>query len=450
MSKKGKILIVDDDPLNLEALQQTFKDDYDVLAAESGPQGLEILGKNPDTDAVVLDIRMARMDGLETARHIGDKFPDLPVIFHTGYAGQYSESSIQEEYRPFDYIGKNERPIRLTRAVENAVVLHRLKTNPSDLARYAREQYGLVGHSPRMLEVYRTIEQIAPTPNKVMILGATGTGKELVARAIHFRSTRKDREMVPFSCTHKSQELVESELFGHLKGAFTGAIADRPGIFEFANEGTVFLDEIGDLDLNTQGKLLRVLEVGEMQRIGSPEIVNVDVRLICATNRDLAQLVAEGRFRDDLYYRLKGVVIHMPRLSERRQDIPELIDYFIERYCVKADRAVKVFDQEARDLLLEYEWPGNVRQLQDTVHTLIDLTPSYFITRKDVERALHYEGYAGPNGGGFSTMVDDYKRLLLIRALDRHENNMSAAARELQLDPSNLRKQLKNLDIMPT
>jgi two-component system, NtrC family, nitrogen regulation response regulator NtrX len=449
MNKNGKILIVDDDPLNLEALHQMFIDDYEVLLADSGPRGLEMLDENPGINAIVLDIRMARMDGLETARHIGERFPDMPVIFHTGYPGQYSESTIQKEYKPFDYVGKNERSIRLTRAVENAVILHKLKSNPTDLARHAREQYGLVGHSPLMLEVYRTIEQIAPTPNKVMILGATGTGKELVARAIHRRSARKDREIVPFSCTHKSQELVESELFGHLKGAFTGAIADRPGIFEYADKGTVFLDEIGDLDLNTQGKLLRVLEVGQMQRVGSPEIVHVDVRLICATNRDLAQLVAEGKFRDDLYYRLKGVVIHLPKLSERRQDIPELIDYFIEGYCSRADRAVKVFDQEARDLLLEYDWQGNVRQLQDTVHTLIDLTPSYFITRKDVEKTLRYEATMHNNGDGFSNMVDEYKRLVLIRALDRFNGNVSAAARELQLDPSNMRKQLKNLDIMP-
>jgi two-component system, NtrC family, nitrogen regulation response regulator NtrX len=449
MNKNGKILIVDDDPLNLEALHQMFIDDYEVLLADSGPRGLEMLDENPGINAIVLDIRMARMDGLETARHIGERFPDLPVIFHTGYPGQYSESTIQKEYKPFDYVGKNERSIRLTRAVENAVILHKLKSNPTDLARHAREQYGLVGHSPLMLEVYRTIEQIAPTPNKVMILGATGTGKELVARAIHRRSARKDREIVPFSCTHKSQELVESELFGHLKGAFTGAIADRPGIFEYADNGTVCLDEIGDLDLNTQGKLLRVLEVGQMQRVGSPEIVHVDVRLICATNRDLAQLVAEGKFRDDLYYRLKGVVIHLPKLSERRQDIPELIDYFIEGYCSRADRAVKVFDQEARDLLLEYDWQGNVRQLQDTVHTLIDLTPSYFITRKDVEKTLRYEATMHNNGDGFSNMVDEYKRLVLIRALDRFNGNVSAAARELQLDPSNMRKQLKNLDIMP-
>ncbi len=449
MSKSGKILVIDDDPLNLEALQQTFIDDYEVLLAESGPDGLRLLAEHPDADAVVLDIRMARMDGLETARHIGDKFPDLPLIFHTGYPGQYSESSIQKEYRPFDYIGKNERPMRLTRAVANAVALHQLKTNPTDLARHAREQYGLVGHSPRMLDVYRTIEQIAPTPNKVMILGATGTGKELVARAIHFRSARKDRQLVPFSCTHKSQELVGAELFGHLKGAFTGAIADQPGIFEHADRGTVFLDEIGDLDLNTQVKLLRVLEAGEIQRVGSPEIVKVDVRLICATNRDLARMVADGTFRDDLYFRLKGVVIQTPKLTERRQDIPELIDYFIERYCIRADRAVKVFDQEARDLLLEYDWPGNVRQLQDTVHTLIDLTPSYFITRNDVERTLGYKAKMNSNGGGYSNLVDEYKRLLLIRALDRHKGNISAAARELQLDPSNMRKQLKALDIMP-
>ncbi len=264
MDKPGRILVVDDDPLVLEALGQTFSDEYQVVTASSGGEAIDIISSDQDIETVVLDIKMARMDGLQTASRLKEINPELPIIFHTGYPGDYSEDEIEKGHHPFDYVGKNERPARLKRAVKNALTFYRLKSGHSDLVAIACEEYGMVGKSMAMLDVYRTIEKIGPTDNKVMILGPTGTGKELVARAIHRRSKRTDNPLAIFNCNHKAPDLVESELFGHLKGSFTGAVADRIGMFEYADRGTVFLDEIGDLDITTQAKILRVLETGEM------------------------------------------------------------------------------------------------------------------------------------------------------------------------------------------
>ncbi len=447
MAKTGKILIVDDDPLVLEALFEIFTDDYEVILADSGKEALKLLDRHGDLDTVVLDIRMARMDGLETACKIRDVNPGLPVIFHTGYPGDYSEREIDSDHKPFDYVGKNERPSRLQRSVRNAVYMHRLEAHSSDLVELARRQHGMVGRSRLMREVYQTIEKVGPTDNKVMILGPTGTGKELVARAIHRSSRRAKRRLAVFNCNHKAPDLVESELFGHLRGSFTGAVSDSIGMFEYADGGTLFLDEIGNLDITTQGKLLRVLETGEMHRIGSPEIIRVDVRLICAANTDLEKMIEEKTFRQDLYYRLKGIRIMLPALSERREDIPDLIDFFTENYCRKRDDGIKVFEPGARDLMIEYSWPGNVRQLQDTVQSLIDLSLSHLITRKEVEQYLSYAGAEQNGQGGLADRIREFKKLTIIQALARNSGNVSAAARELKVDASNLSKIIKDLDI---
>jgi len=452
MNKFGNILLIDDDPAVLEALRQTFVDDYNVLTALSGQEGVEsIQREGRRLDAVVLDIRMAKMDGLETATRIKDINPDIPIIFHTGYPGKYSQTEIDSKHQPYDYVSKSEHPARLLRSVRNAVSCHRIRYGSTDLIADARENYGLVGKSTAMQEIYRTIEKIAPTDNKVVILGPTGTGKELIARAIHKRSTRSDKRLAIFNCNHKAPDLVESELFGHLKGSFTGAVEDRIGMFEYADTGTLFLDEIGDLDITTQGKLLRVLETGEMHRLGSPEVIRVDVRLICATNLDLVKLVAERKFREDLYYRLKGITIPIPPLSERREDIPDLIDYFMEEYAQKKEDGLKVFESSARDLLIEFDWPGNVRQLLDTVQSLIDLSPSYFVSRDEVRQylgqALEFSEHSSNGHASLTKQVKDFKRLVLIRTLDSNGNNVSAAARSLNVDASNLRKLIKSLDI---
>jgi two-component system nitrogen regulation response regulator NtrX len=447
MSKIGKILIVDDDSLILESLYEAFIDDYDVLTASSGQEGLDILEANPDIEAVVLDIKMAKMDGLETASRIQKINPDLPIIFCTGFPGDYSESQIDNEFKPFEYIVKNERPSKLHRAVRNAITQYNLKMGKSDITEIARKEYSMVGSSKVMQEVYQLIEQVAPTENKIMILGPTGTGKELVARAIHKRSCRSGERMAILNCNHKSPDLIESELFGHLKGSFTGATADRLGIIEYADQGTLFLDEIGDLDITTQAKLLRVLETGEMQKLGSSEIKKVNVRLICATNCDLKQMIKENKFREDLYYRLKGIVINLPALSDRRGDIPELVEYFNQSHCMQFGNGIKVFEPEAIGLLTEYDWPGNVRQLADTIRSLIDLTNSSFISSADVRKYLELDSKDLAESSSFNDRVNNYKRTVIRQALARHNNNVSAAARELSIDPSNLNKMIKSLDI---
>lgn len=449
MTMFGTILLVDDDPLVLEVLVETFCDDYEVISVSSGEEALVALGRSPNINAIVLDIRMEGMDGLQTATLIRDINPDIPVVFHTGYPGDFSESTVDSEYQPFDYVGKNERPIRLERAVKNAVAFHKLSVNRDDLVEKALNGFGMVGRSNQMQLVYRMIAKVGPTNSKVVILGPTGSGKELVARAIHAQSKRSDKRLVIFNCSHKSHELIESELFGHLKGSFTGAIEDQMGVFEYADGGTLFLDEIGDLDATTQVKLLRVLETGEMSRIGSPEVIRVDVRLICATHRNLLAEVKNGTFREDLVYRLNGVTITLSSLKERREDIPELIDYFLRRYCKRNDHGLKIFQPEARKLLIEYDWPGNVRQLMDAVQSLIDIVPSFFISKSDVVNYLEFAGLTdSTNDNGFQDKVRDFKRTLLIQALDSSGHNMSAAARILSLDPSNFRKLAKGLDLI--
>lgn len=443
---RGKILIVDDDPLVLEALREIFLDRYEVILATSGQEALDQLRSHTDTATIILDIRMAKMDGFQTARRIRDIPLDIPIIFHTGYPGEYSHKQRDAEQQ-YDYIGKNENPERLEIAVRNAVRSSLFRTHPEALIAYAREMFEMVGQSHQMLEIYRQIDEIGPKDQKVLILGETGTGKELVAKAIHRLSPRFGQPIVAYNCSQKAPDLVADELFGHFKGAFTGANSDKVGLLQHANKGTVFLDEIGELDHNTQVNLLRVLEGGEILRLGATETEQVDVRLICATNADLAGMVDQGQFRSDLYFRIRGTVITLPSLRERREDIPALIDYFVEKYCDEARIDPKYFDQEGRDLLIEHNWRGNVRELYEKIKALLADTPSYFISRRDVLNQLEIGDKAAGIPNDFDEAVKDFKRILIVKALDRHKGNVSKVAREFGKDPANMRKQIDNLGI---
>ncbi|PKK84253.1 MAG: hypothetical protein CVT49_04605 [candidate division Zixibacteria bacterium HGW-Zixibacteria-1] len=447
MEKQGRILIVDDDSLVRESLYETFIDEFEVLTAASGAEALTLVKNDAELDAVVLDIKMAGMDGLETASAISKINSRLPIILYTGYPGDFSESRIDRQYHPFDYVAKSDQPVRLYRAVKNAVGFHQLEKKSAELVAMARTEYGMVGKSDVMRSVYRTIEKIAPTESKVMIIGPTGSGKELVARAIHRRSARSHKRLGILNCNHKQPDLVESQLFGHLKGSFTGAIDDRIGMFEYADGGTLFLDEISDLDQTSQMKLLRVLETGECQKLGSPGIEKADVRVICATNRNLEEMVAAGDFREDLYYRLKMVTIVLPALKERREDIPDLIDHVVEYYSMHNEDGFKIFEPAAIDLLVEYGWPGNVRELIHTVRAVMDLSASYYVTRDDVERQLSFPGYGDNGSMSYSDQLKEMKKLIIIKALAQSNYNISAAARLLSLDKSNLHKMIKELEI---
>ena len=452
MGNHYKILLVDDDPRVLEMLDQLFKNEYSTLLASSGKESIELIQKNEDVAAVVMDIKMSEMDGVEAARVIRQIAPGVPVIFHTGYPGDFDEDEIDERERPFDYIQKGEPVSKLTRSVRNAVESFRLKKNDHAwMAGHAEQNYGLIGDSAPMQQVYQLIRRVSASDTKVIIMGETGTGKELAARAIHFNSRRKDSHFAFLSCNRKSPDIIESELFGHIKGAFTGAIENRIGLFEYANHGSVFLDEVGDLDISTQGKLLRVLESGEFQSIGSPEVKTTDIRILCATHKNLEDLTNGGHFRQDLYFRLKGITIIMPPLRERRGDIPKLVERFKDKFTIEQGLPPKIFDTTALDALAQHDWPGNVRQLLETVESLIILCDSDIIVAHDVQSYLGKlpssdHGTAGMTKN-LAIRLREFRRSCILEALSETNGNVSAAASLLGLDPSNLRRLMKSLEI---
>ncbi len=444
----ASVLVVDDDKLVLQGVELLLEDDFRVTLASGGAEALGILSEESSIDVILLDIKMAKMDGFMLAREIRLSNRNIPIIFHTGYPGDYSEDEIDRDCQPFDYVQKGESVSRLVRAIRNAASLGQLKRRSSGLVDKYNRSYGLIGSSVVMRNIFEQIERVAPSSSKVMITGQTGVGKELIAKSIHRGSSRSENRLVIFNCSHKSSDMIESELFGHIRGSFTGAVQDRIGLFEYADGGTVFLDEIGNLDLRSQTKLLRAIETGEFQRVGSPEMVKADFRLLCATHLDLQAMVASGDFREDLYYRLKGIAIHVPPLTERREDIPELVAYFLNEAYTRHDAGTKLFDPDAMDVLIEYDWPGNVRHLADAVHSLAILTPSSIIGSEDVLAFLGLESTLQPTRAtSFQSRVSEFKRTLLIQTLARCDHNYSSAARHLSLDPSNLRKIVKQLEV---
>lgn len=442
------VLLVDDDKYVLDGLAILLEEDYSLKTASSGSEALRIVADDDEIAVVVLDIKMPGMDGIECAREIRKLRPELPVIFHTGFPGLYSENEISRLEQPFDYVEKGSAVSRLCRSVHNAFEGFLLKRQVAD-SRLESSHMGLVGESLPMQAIRQAIIRVAPTDTKVMILGDTGTGKELVARALYRLSNRSHQRLAIFNCNHKAPDLAESELFGHSKGAFTGAVADRVGLFEYADGGTVFLDEIGDLDITTQAKILRVLESGEYQTVGdTPKLRTTDVRVLCATHRNLEQIVSEGKFREDLYYRLKGVVIKLPTLRERKEDIPLLVSRLVDRLTVgSALMPQKMFDRSAVDALMEQDWPGNVRELFDVVEALLILTDSDIIMDSDVETLLGGKMSDRPISGGLSQRTNEYRKNLIISALQDTNGNVAAAARILEIDPANLRKLIKSLGI---
>ena len=437
-----KILLVDDDPQVLEVLKELFCDEYDVIVASSGAESVVIVESTPEIATAVLDIKMSDMDGIATGRAIREIDSSIPIIFHTGYPGDYEEDDIERDEHPYDFVQKGRSSTRLMRSVHNAVESWANGRAGRSLIEQAESVYGMIGRSKGMVEVFRLIGKVGPSDSKVMILGETGTGKELVARAIHTLSSRRNEHLAIFNCNHKAPDLVESELFGHTRGAFTGAATDRMGLFEYANCGTVFLDEIGDLDITTQAKLLRVLETGEYQKIGSPDERRTDVRVLCATHKDLQQMVSEGSFREDLYFRLKGVRIVIPPLRQRREDIPVLVRKFTDRFTIERDSAPRIFDTSAMNILIEADWPGNVRQLQDTIQSLIVLSDSELIIADDVRNYLDIDQSA--HGAGLSERLRELERTLIIEALCETGYNITAAALLLEIERATLSKKIKS------
>jgi two-component system nitrogen regulation response regulator NtrX len=369
-----KILIIEDEATIRRVLIKILSeenDSYIVEEAEDGIKGVEMI-KNEDYDLVLCDIKMPKMDGVEVLEAVKKIKPEIPMVMISGH-GDLETAVNTMRLGAFDYISKPPDLNRLLNTVRNALDKKQLVVENKNLKKKVSKNYQMIGNSNEINHIRTMIDKVAPTDARVLITGPNGTGKELVAHQLHEKSDRSTAAIIEVNCAAIPSELIESELFGHVKGAFTSAIKDRAGKFEAAHKGTIFLDEIGDMSLAAQAKVLRALQENLIQRVGADKDIKVDVRVIAATNKDLKKEIAEGRFREDLYHRLAVIIINVPSLNERRKDIPELIEHFTNKIAVEQGNSVKSFSKQAIKLLQEYDWTGNIRELRNVVERLIIL-----------------------------------------------------------------------------
>ena len=370
----SKILIIEDEGAIRRVLMKILSEEntsYTVEEAEDGAAGYEKI-KNTDYDLVLCDIKMPKMDGVELLEAVKKIKPEIPMVMISGH-GDMETAINTMRLGAFDYISKPPDLNRLLNTVRNALDKKQLVVENTLLKKKVSKNYEIIGESEAINHIKLLIEKVAPTEARVLITGANGTGKELVAHQLHEKSERANFPLVEVNCAAIPSELIESELFGHVKGAFTSAVKDRAGKFEAADKGTIFLDEIGDMSLSAQAKVLRALQENVITRVGADKDIKVDVRVIAATNKDLKKEIAEGRFREDLYHRLAVILIKVPELNERREDIPMLITHFAEKIASEQGTAVKSFSIKAIQLLQEYDWTGNIRELRNVVERLIIL-----------------------------------------------------------------------------
>jgi DNA-binding NtrC family response regulator len=370
----SKILIIEDEGAIRRVLLKILSEEnstYIVEEAEDGAAGYEKI-QNTDYDLVLCDIKMPKMDGVELLEAVKKIKPEIPIVMISGH-GDMETAINTMRLGAFDYISKPPDLNRLLNTVRNALDKKQLVVENTLLKKKVSKNYEIIGESEAINHIKLLIEKVAPTEARVLITGANGTGKELVAHQLHEKSERANFPLVEVNCAAIPSELIESELFGHVKGAFTSAVKDRAGKFEAADKGTIFLDEIGDMSLSAQAKVLRALQENVITRVGADKDIKVDVRVIAATNKDLKKEIAEGRFREDLYHRLAVILIKVPELNERREDIPMLITHFAEKIAYEQGTAVKSFSIKAIQLLQEYDWTGNIRELRNVVERLIIL-----------------------------------------------------------------------------
>ena len=380
----SKILIIEDEASIRRVLVKILTEEntqYKVFEAEDGLAGTEMI-KNTDFDLVLCDIKMPKMDGVEVLEAVKKIKPEIPMVMISGH-GDLDTAVNTMRLGAFDYISKPPDLNRLLNTIRNALEKKQLVVENKRLKTKVSKQYEMVGNSPSIEAVKSIIDKVAPTEARVLITGPNGTGKELVAHWLHQKSSRSNGPMIEVNCAAIPGELIESELFGHIKGAFTSAHKDRAGKFEAANKGTIFLDEIGDMSLSAQAKVLRALQESRIQRVGSDKDIKVNVRVIAATNKNLKKEILEGRFREDLYHRLAVILIKVPSLNDRREDIPLLVDYFADKIAVEQGTSKKSFSTEALSLLKSYDWTGNIRELRNVVERLIILGESE-VTVSDV------------------------------------------------------------------
>ena len=453
------ILIVDDEPGVRSALGGVLRDEgYEVDAVDSGEACLDRLTHQP-YDVVVLDIWLPGMDGLATLARMRERQIDVQVVVISGHGN--IESAVRAiKMGAFDFV---EKPLSLEKTVlvvRNALRQRRLEAENQALRARVDAQHTMIGESYAMVQLREQVATAAPTNGRVLIFGENGTGKELVARNIHLMSRRRNGPFVEVNCAAIPEELIESELFGHVRGAFTGAVADRRGKFEAAHGGTIFLDEIGDMSLKTQAKVLRVLQEQVMEAVGGSARIKVDARVLAATNKDLPTEIRAGRFREDLYFRLNVIPIFVPPLRERQEDIPLLADHFMAMLAREYGRRAKSFDHEAMAALQRYPWPGNVRELRNLVERLMIMVPGERITARDLTfldqgaavSAFNSSPEPAARGAAMTPLHDardQFERDYILRALAVQQGNISRTADMLGIERSNLYRKMRGFGIAP-
>jgi len=450
-----QILIVDDEPRIRSSLEGLLQEEgYSVRSCGTGEKAVETL-RNKSVDVVLLDVVLPGIDGLETLKRIREHNPSMKVLMMSGQS-DLNTAVKATKLGGYNFFQKPLNPDQLLLELKNIADQMILGRKVNSLETLVGREEKMVGHSPAMLKLQEAVERAAPSEGRVLIFGENGTGKELVAKAIHRKSARKASAFVSLNCAALPQDLVESELFGYEKGAFTGAVRKKPGRFEMADGGSLFLDEIGDMGLETQAKLLRVLQENEAVRVGGNTPYKFDVRIISATNKNLMMEIEEGRFREDLFYRLKVIPLDVPPLRNRKEDIPLLAQYFLRQICEKTGKGMKRWAGRALKILQHYPWPGNVRELRNLVERLVIMSGGETIDEQEVmdvlpfspspsfsKREIPLEGEAL----SLRKMVEEFERDVLVEGYREAGGNVSKLARKLKIDRANLHRKLKTYGI---
>ncbi len=448
MNDRTRILVVDDEQIMRDSLSDWLRlDGYEVEAVEDGYKALEKV-KKEHWDALFVDLKMPRMDGIEVMEEVKKIDKDVPVIIITAYATVDTAVKAMKE-GAYEYIVKPFNPEEISIIIRNIIAHRNLVKENIYLRQELKKRYQLndiIGKGPKMQELFALIRKVAKSNSTVLIEGESGTGKELIARAIHTNSLRSRGPFVAVPCAALPETLLESELFGHEKGAFTGAIATRKGSFELADKGTLFLDEVGDMSLKIQANFLRVLEEREFRRVGGTNLIKVDVRVISATNRNLNELLKEGKLREDLYYRLNVVSIKPPPLRKRKEDIPLLAEHFLKKYSIENKKDVKWIQEDALKLLIRYNWPGNVRELENVIERAVVLTKEDFISPDELPPFVRIA-----EKEEFKTSVDkqlqEVEKEHILRVLEANNWNIKKSANILGIDRSTLYNKMKKYNI---
>ncbi len=446
-NKGIKILVADDDSLMRDFLMEVLsRSGYQALSVPDGKSAVEAINRD-DFNIIITDVKMPGYDGMKVLKAALSKNPQSKVILITGY-GTIENAVAAMKEGAFDYLTKGEKtsPDEIEIVLKRAINYQKLETENKRLKNELSNKYSfsnMIGKSPQMLRIYDMIKTVADSSATVLITGKSGTGKELVAKAIHFNSKRKDYPFIKLNCAALPDGLVESELFGHEKGAFTGAIKTVKGRFELANGGTVLLDEISEMSVNMQAKLLRVLQEREFERIGSSRTIQADVRIIATSNRNLKEEYRKGRFREDLYYRLNVIPIEIPELSERREDIPLLIEHFIEKYSSKNNKPIKAISETAMKVLSDYSWPGNVRELENCIERAVVVNKSGTIEKDDLPGNIFDIAKNDlPERIKPGMSIKEMEKTLILKTLKKSGGNRTHAAETLGITTRTLRNKL--------